>query len=142
MPSKIDTRDKDLNNKAINKTVGISLPIFYDENGEQIKSFVLGNQNEPYVYVAEYKTFENVYFDTTDGIQNAYPTLLTDTTATSANGKNIYEKYSTYQIKKVSMSQFDASEYKYGLLIEVSVPGEVTKTNAASVSGSNLLTLN
>lgn len=142
MPSKIDTRAKDLNNNVINKTVGISLPIFYDENGEQITSFVLGNQNESFVYVAEYKTFNNVFFDTTDDVQNAYPTILTDTNATSANGKNIYEKYSTYQIKKVAMSQFNASEVKYGLLVEVSVPGENTKTNAASLSApADLLTL-
>ena len=143
MPSKIDTRNQDLNGNVIDKTVDISLPVFYDENGETISSLVLGNDNSEYVYIAEYKTFENVFFDETNNVQNAYPTILTDTTATSANGRNIYEQYSTYQIKKVLKTQYNPNETKYGLLVEVSVPGQETKSNSTTVSATeNLLTLN
>lgn len=138
MPSKIDTRAKDDDNVAINKNVDISLPIFYDEKGKIIDSFVLGNDNAEYIYVAEYKTFKNVFFDE----NNAYPTVLADTPQTSANGRNIYEKYSTYQIKRVPAADANTIKTTYGLLVEVSVPGEDTKTNSTYSTSENRLKLN
>ena len=141
MPKKLDSREKDTDDNLINKNVDISLPIFYDAEGKQIKSFVISSTAE-HVYVAEYVTLNNVFFDVVDGKQNPYPTVLTEDTRTAAIGKNIYEKYSTYQIKRVPVMQFNASDIKYGVVVEVNVPGEDVYSNAETIANTeNLLKL-
>lgn len=142
MPQKLDTRNTNDKGESINKTVDVSLPVFYDKNGDQIESFVISS-NESYYYVAEYVTLKNVFFEETDGKQNAYPTVLTEGNETRAEGRNIFESFSTYQIKQVPVADFDEEKVPYGVIVEVNVPGEDAKTNALTISSTeNLLKIN
>ena len=131
MPDKIDT------NQGVDTTVTLNLPKLYDENGEQITEFVLGEESTTFFYLAKYVKLENVWLDA-DNKPVEY--VANDP---NAEGKNVYAEYSTYQIERVVITEEDKpSNYKYGLAIDVKVPGEDKTTNSIDQTPSNLLVLN
>ena len=129
MPDKIDT------NQGVDTTVTLKLPKLYDENGEQITEFVLGEESTSFFYLAKYVTLENVWLDA-DNKPVAY--VANDP---NAEGKNVYAEYSTYEIEKITDFS-KRNDYNYGLAIDVKVPGEdkVSNTLATPVA-EDLMTL-
>lgn len=128
MPDKIDT-----SNDA-ETTVKIKLPLVYDKNGKQIKEFVLGELGTSEYYVAEYVTLNNVYLDD-KGVPAEYTEAVTD--------KNKYDEFSTYKITRKT-GAVDTDAYPYGLIIEVSKPGNSnnTQSNSFVKTANNMLVLN
>lgn len=121
MPDKIDTN-------STKNTVNLKLPKLYDENGNQITKFALGDvRNGSVYYVAEYKNIAEdlvvlgepekvyVYLD-----NNNVPVVLE---GAQPENKNLYDDYYTYEITKLSGSEVDSTTYSHTLYINVTAGG-------------------
>ncbi len=128
MPNTIDTG---LSEEE--RTVDIALPLFYNGKGELIKKFVLETNENNFRYVAEYVTLKNVFLDK----YNSPVEIKEGITNPDAAGKNVYETYSTYQIKKISETNFDASEYPYSVAINTKVSNQKANGNNADITSSD-----
>ena len=140
MPDQIDTNLKDED-----KSIDIALPVFYDGHGDQIKHFVLETDNDSYYIVADYVTLENVFLDSSNS-----PVSVSEHPA-DAEGKNVYEKYSTYQIRKLSKTDFNTEnvstteypngKYEFSVVINTKVSTKPAMSNSAVLTPKNVMTI-
>ncbi len=143
MPDQIDT-NQNLTNE--DKSVDIALPLFYDGQGEQIKHLVLEtDETNSYYIVADYVTLENIFLD-----KNNSPVSVSEHPA-DAEGKNVYEKYSTYQIRKLSKTTFETEnvsttenpngKYEFSVAINTKVSNKAAMSNSVVLTKENVMTI-
>lgn len=141
MPDKIDTNQ---NLTDEDKSINIALPIFNNGKGDQIKNFVLetdksAEEDATYYIVADYVTLNNVFLD-----NNNSPRSVSKNPA-DAEGKNVYEEYSTYQIRKLTKDAFETEnindKYKYSVAINTKVSTKPAKSNNGNLTPENIFTI-